>query len=952
MTKNTNPIVITGDGSGNSVFDLYNDLIYLGGDIKFENIELTHTTTASGKVLYSDNHDLSFGEGVVTDSDYIVRLGGDHTGNWGKKITGTFESGTFATLEVGNFWVYTNRATASGAEVVVDGANITTLSFTSNGWLTTQLGNDYTGPVRVTVNSGSVKTIAVTTQADNSAKYTTFQDTVEILANNGTVTTIEDSFTAPNGAWIVKAAKAEDGSYLEYTETKGTYKVAGGMTALAKDTSGNQYVSMDGVLTLPAGTYNVEFVDKIDYIVANDTIKFYSTCTDLDLSLLKATQYDGKAFMGWVYENGEAPNYADNEFAPGDVLVAKYIDYTPENATATAGDFFIKGAQVRLSSEKGNGLRYIVQMNDDFFADLTQYSASIIDSANPNYGTLILPTTLTKGRSMHYDKEIPVEWNLNDGKLGSKDSPFDLDQAHNATPITTNSVFKTAYKPSAVPAVNTFAEITTSDGDATLYTLCLTNIAENNYTNFYSVRGYIRYIDANGFERVFYSDYYQTNIYKISNAALEAGEEGQYLTEVQTYVEAKPGEGGRYDAYMAANYANRTLLSGYSTTADKDPNHAMYALSNGFKVREVEINYSGNATDDPVEIVHFADTHLNWINEQDLYEALPSTISTYRGRSWNRNGSSTAAISTAMEYGSLFDQIVVTGDVMDYFSWGCAEIMDKLIIDRDDNIMMALGNHEPAELMQNDASVGSYYNGRTELYPLLQELWPNDIYYFSKIIYNDNGQAKAMCVTLNNEQDKYIAEQGTKLAADVEVAREMGIPILIFEHDPISTNNPDADPMWFFYEKGDWSWMKWSATNANHKHFPQDASGYILATKYDPAIHDAMGLTPYKLNDYETLWVNCEETNELVPPTSAWYSKRGAGRPGCDATTQSVYDVIISNADVIRGVFCGHVHNHMYTEIKATYVDTNGTTVNTIIPQYCVTANAYNNGSAIKISVK
>ena len=950
MPVNTNPIVITGDGSGNSVFDLYDDCIYLGGPVKFENIKLTHTTSGGGKIMSSEGHDMSFGAGVVADSDYDFRLGSADASKYGKVLTGTFESGVFRTLEIGNFWVTNKRATAAGADVVIDGARITTVAFTSNGWMTTQLGNDFTGPVRLVVNSGYVKDINVTTQSDNAQKYAQFLDTVEILSNNGATVKIENQFTAPNGAWTVNAAAAEDGSILEFTNTPGKYTVKGEMTAIAKNTSGEQFVSIDGTLTLPAGNYTVEFVDKIEYIISNDTISFYSTCEDIDLSLIKTTQYDDKVFLGWVYENGTAPNYKDNKFVPGDVLVAKYIDYVPENEKATKGDFFIKGAQVRLSSENGNGLRYVVQMNEAFFNELTQYSASIINEENPNYGTLILPTTLTKGRSMFYNKEIPVEW-ARDGKIGTKENPFDVDQAHNATPVTTNSVFTKAYKPASVPAVKTFDRISVGNETAKLFTICLTGVEKNNYTNFYSVRGYIRYIDANGFERVCYTDYYQTNIYNVSSAALEAGETGDFLTEVDTYVEAKPGEGGRYDDYMAKNYNSRTLLSGYETTADKDPNHKMYKLANGLTVREVDINYSGKTNEDPVEIVHFADVHLNWINEQDLYDAYPSTLSTYRGRSWNRNGASTNAISTAMEYASFYDQAVLTGDIMDYFSWGCAEIMHKLIVDRDKDVLIAMGNHEPAELMQNDANTGTHYNGRTDLYPLLQDIWHHNIYYTSKIITNDDGIEKAMCVVLNNEQDVYIAEQGTKLAADVEIAREKGIPIFIFEHDPICSNNPDQDPVWFFYQKGDWAWMKWDSKNATHANFPHDADGYILATKYDPAIHDAMGLTPYDINGYGTKWVNCTATNAQVPGSSEWYSKRGAGKSSSDAVTKEVYNVIVTNSDVIRGVFCGHVHDHMYMEIKASYTDKNGNTVQQNIPQYIVTANAYNSGNVIKIKV-
>ena len=57
-----------------------------------------------------------------------------------------------------------------------------------------------------------------------------------------------------------------------------------------------------------------------------------------------------------------------------------------------------------------------------------------------------------------------------------------------------------------------------------------------------------------------------------------------------------------------------------------------------------------------------------------------------------------------------------------------------------------------------------------------------------------------------------------------------------------------------------------------------------------------------------------------------------------------VYSLIVDNADVVRGLFCGDYHNFMYTEIKGTD--------GTMIPQYVSTANAYENGCAVKITIK
>jgi len=252
-----------------------------------------------------------------------------------------------------------------------------------------------------------------------------------------------------------------------------------------------------------------------------------------------------------------------------------------------------------------------------------------------------------------------------------------------------------------------------------------------------------------------------------------------------------------------------------------------------------------------------------------------------------------------MEYASFFDKAVITGDVMDYFSWGCAEVMQKMIVDQSHGkVLMAMGNHEPAELMQADMSGLTYKYTLEQRYATLQELWTNDIKYHSEIVTNDEGTEKVMIVILDNQRDQYWGdEQAVPFAADIEKAREKGIPILIFQHDPVATLNPAETAVSYFYEVGDGSGLP------------------------------------------------CDMT------------KRFAGSPSkSDADTMKVYNLIVQNPDVIKGVFCGHWHNHMYTEILAQnsngsfMTDSNGDYV--VIPQYVVTANAYAKGAAIKITVK
>ena len=83
-------------------------------------------------------------------------------------------------------------------------------------------------------------------------------------------------------------------------------------------------------------------------------------------------------------------------------------------------------------------------------------------------------------------------------------------------------------------------------------------------------------------------------------------------------------------------------------------------------------------------------------------------------------------------------------------------------------------------------------------------------------------------------------------------------------------------------------------------------------------------------------------------PSSATFDfyTEGIGYNAGGATRQ-VYDLITNNADVIRGVFTGHMHSDFYTEIVAKTADGTQTT----IPQYVLTGAFYDDGAVMHITV-
>ena len=63
---------------------------------------------------------------------------------------------------------------------------------------------------------------------------------------------------------------------------------------------------------------------------------------------------------------------------------------------------------------------------------------------------------------------------------------------------------------------------------------------------------------------------------------------------------------------------------------------------------------------------------------------------------------------------------------------------------------------------------------------------------------------------------------------------------------------------------------------------------------------------------------------------------------------KKIYELIVNNGDIIKGAFCGHLHSDFYTEIAAKTPDGG----RTVIPQYVLCGEPYNEGHALKIIVK
>jgi len=76
--------------------------------------------------------------------------------------------------------------------------------------------------------------------------------------------------------------------------------------------------------------------------------------------------------------------------------------------------------------------------------------------------------------------------------------------------------------------------------------------------------------------------------------------------------------------------------------------------------------------------------------------------------------------------------------------------------------------------------------------------------------------------------------------------------------------------------------------------------------------------------------------------TSNVYDRRLIGNPQyTNETDKKMLELIQSNSDVIKGIFCGHFHDGNYTTLPAYYIDAEGVKHHQPIDQYIVSSTPY-----------
>ncbi len=317
-------------------------------------------------------------------------------------------------------------------------------------------------------------------------------------------------------------------------------------------------------------------------------------------------------------------------------------------------------------------------------------------------------------------------------------------------------------------------------------------------------------------------------------------------------------------------------VSGRATT----PNSHIFKIDeNGIRVRYTEIDALKSG--EPIYIMQTSDFHFNKISERDIAENNPCITATRKVRKAYADESTVAAAKKVLALGDKFDAVAITGDNIDYLTWGSLDLIKEHIWDvLGDKVIMPLGGHDTTRLMEVSGPADP--TTLESRYEILQNAWKHDIQYSNKIIKD-----RVMLIQINNGQSKYYEQQAQKLKADIERARKENLTILIFQHEPIATG---------------------------------------------------------KVEDSKLYSIGGNSTNN--------YYKTGIGgsRYVADEASAEVYKLITENADVIKGIFCGHMHDDFYTEVKASYLK-DGEKTDAVIPQIVLTHIVAGGNGAINVII-
>lgn len=215
--------------------------------------------------------------------------------------------------------------------------------------------------------------------------------------------------------------------------------------------------------------------------------------------------------------------------------------------------------------------------------------------------------------------------------------------------------------------------------------------------------------------------------------------------------------------------------------SETDPTTHMFRINdNGVQVRYIHIDALKDG--EPVNIMQTSDFHFNRMSDRDYAENNPAVADTRIYRKGFRDESTVPNAKNVLSLADKFDAVAITGDNIDYLTWGSLDMIKEHIWDvLGDKVIMPLGGHDTTRVMESTVADTTTLESR---YEILQGAWKHDIHYSNMIVKD-----RVMLVQMNNGQSKYYGTQAEKLAADIKTARENNTVILLFQHEPIATGD-------------------------------------------------------------------------------------------------------------------------------------------------------------------
>ena len=811
--------------------------INFGGDTEFEDICIVDTR-GNYDVTALSNKNVKFGEGVSygvlrADSSvevYATRVLNFYSNGSGDQKIELYNSST------SQLWVaaasYGVLTRTGDVTIIIDNGLDTNKPSVYWGMTHSSGSKTQNGNINILTKNAYSLTHALGTSTygigvhriNGAVQMITRSDVVV----SGSPADFSDKVTITDGVWDLRYVSDADDA-LDFTDVTGQFRVKEGYTATAVAADGTKIGSENGILTLTAGKYmvyvNDEFSNTGDEILIHKEV-------EIDVETIAHEEKEDKLFVGW--KDSATGEYVEKvaTYSKGDVLVAVYVDYKKDT------DFYYDEA---MTTEDG-GLRFIFSKNKALFNSLP----NVVDT-----GAVVLPTDDGGYYDIFLEEPVVKTWKWN------TETKYDFEP---------NATGKT---PTAVKHLNVLEETE----DTVKYTLCVTDLAEGKYATYYNAKGYIKYEDHNGIVNVLYTEQAQASLYQTSSHNTDKRDiDNTIISVVEKQFE------DRMDDY----YANRTLAYGSGEESDV---YNIYQYG-GMNIRNVVID-TGIEDMQETDIFFISDPHFNYISREDIDNGLATTLSSYRGRSWARDGWSISPAVNAVNFGASFDHIVMGGDAVDYISYGGLAVTSRVFTQRavNDNITMVTGNHEVEELSQADMPLSNILSVE-QRHKFCQPGWSNDVYYSSRII-----NEKVMVIGLDNSRVIYWNNQLEPLTRDLQYARENGLAVLIFQHIPMLTMNPDENE-------------------------------YKFGTDYRTDVfgeYDTKNMSTY--------------TGYLGLKT--------------DEATQEVCTLIRQNADIIKGIFHGPEHSNMYTEIVG--LDADGNATDARIPQHGIAGIHYSAAMAIKI---